>query len=158
MGRVRGLEARTRKQVTHERTTSLMRGPTTNLPPRARTPRRSTSMGYDLRITRSTDWTENHGLEIASTEWLSLVQADPELTPDPANGPFAAAWSSAWFDWFEGNVFTTDPDHATVAKMLRIATSLEAVVQGDSGEFYENARQWSDRLRAEASRSTRDDA
>ncbi len=99
-------------------------------------------MGYDLRITRSTDWTRNAGHEIDSSEWLALVRDDPELTLDPSNGPYAVRWASTWFDWFEGNVFTTDPDRATVAKMLKIAELLMGVVQGDDGEFYESARQW----------------
>jgi len=99
-------------------------------------------MGYDLRITRSTDWTSNAGHEIDSSEWLALVRDDAELTPDPSNGPYAVRWTSTWFDWFEGNVFTTDPDRATVAKLLQIAGMLDGVVQGDDGEFYESARQW----------------
>ncbi len=99
-------------------------------------------MGYDLRITRSTDWTRNAGQEIDTSEWLALVRDDPELTLDPSNGPYAVSWSSNWFDWFEGNVLTTDPDRPTVAKMLKIAELLAGVVQGDDGEFYESARQW----------------
>ena len=49
----------------------------------------------------------------------------------------------------EGNVFTTDPDHATVKKMLDIARGLSATIQGDGGEFYDSANQWS-RSRSEA--------
>ena len=99
-------------------------------------------MGYDLRITRSTDWTRNVGHEIDSSEWLALVRDDPELTLSPPDGPYAVRWSSTWFDWFEGNVLTTDPDRSTVTKMLQIAELLAGVVQGDDGEFYESARQW----------------
>ena len=99
-------------------------------------------MGYDLHITRSTDWNHNTGHEIDSPEWLALVRDDPELNLDPSNGPNAVRWSSTWFDWFEGNVFTTDPDRGAVAKMLQIAELLAGVVQGDNGEFYESARQW----------------
>ncbi len=99
-------------------------------------------MGYDLHTTRATDWTQNRGHEIDSSEWLALVRDDPELTPDPSYGPHAVRWTSAWFDWYEGNVFTTDPTRATVTKMLQIAETLSGVVQGDDGEFYESARQW----------------
>ena len=99
-------------------------------------------MGYDLRITRSTDWTRNAGHEIDSSEWLACVRDDPELIPDPTNGPYAVSWSSTWFDWYEGNVFTTNPDRATVTKMLKIASALGGVVQGDDGELYESPRQW----------------
>jgi len=101
-------------------------------------------MGYDLRITRAVDWSANRGLEISIEEWLALVAADPELNLDPSQGPCAVRLSGThWLDWFEGNVFTTDPDHATVAKMLAIAQSLSAAVQGDDGEFYDSASQWS---------------
>lgn len=100
-------------------------------------------MGYDLRITRSTDWAENTDSEIPSEEWLAMVDADPDLQPDPDGGPFAARFSSrAWFDWYEGNVLTTDPDRRTVAKMLELAQRLSGVVQGDDGEFYESERDW----------------
>jgi hypothetical protein len=100
-------------------------------------------MGYDLRITRAIDWTENAGHEIAPEEWLALARADAELNADPALGPLAVRYkASAWFDWFEGNVLTTDPDRPTVAKMLAIARELGAIVQGDDGEIYESPQQW----------------
>ena len=100
-------------------------------------------MGYDLRITRAVDWTANQGLEISPREWLEIVDADPDLVRDPANGPYAVRFGGTrWLDWYEGNVFTTDPDHAAVRKMLSIAEGLAAAVQGDEGEFYESASQW----------------
>lgn len=101
------------------------------------------AMGYDLHITRAMDWTDNTGQLIDESEWLELAAADQDLTADPANGPFAVRFRrSAWFDWFEGNVFTTDPDRATVQKMLLLAHQLSAIVQGDGGEIYESAQQW----------------
>ena len=103
-------------------------------------------MGYDIRITRSVDWADNRGVEISSHEWLALVGSDPELTLDPTNGPLAVRFgATGWLDWFEGNVFTTDPEHATVKKMLAIAHQLSGTVQGDDGEFYDSATQWSRR-------------
>lgn len=105
---------------------------------------RLTPMGYDLHITRAVDWSTNRGLEISTDEWLAVIDADPELTTDPANGPFAASFGGdRWFDWYEGNVFTTDPDHATVQKMFGIADRLSGAIQGDDGEFYDSAHQWS---------------
>jgi hypothetical protein len=100
-------------------------------------------MGYDLHITRAIDWTDNTGLEITPEEWLRTAKADAELDSDPGHGPYAVRYrAKAWFDWFEGNVFTTDPDRPTVAKMLAIARSLDGIVQGDDGEIYENPQQW----------------
>ncbi len=101
-------------------------------------------MGYDLRITRALDWAANKGHEITADEWLAIVAADGDLTADPESGPFAARFAGGrWLDWYEGNVFTTDPDHATVVKMFGIAERLDAAIQGDDGEFYDSANGWS---------------
>lgn len=100
-------------------------------------------MGYDLRITRAIDWDRNQGCEIRMREWYAIIEADPELLADPANGPCAVRFGErSWFDWFEGNVFTTDPDLAAVTKMIAIAGALGATVQGDDGEFYDSSHDW----------------
>ena len=106
-------------------------------------------MGYDVHITRAARWNENAGREIASDEWLALVDEDDELTLDPPNGPYAALWKAArasagsgWFDWHDGNVYTTNPSRGAVAKMLAIAERLSALVQGDDGEVYDSERDW----------------
>lgn len=101
-------------------------------------------MGYDLRITRALDWSANTGHEIPVREWLDVIEQDDQLTADPASGPFAARYrGDGWFDWYDGNVFTTDPDHATVVKMFGIAERLSGAIQGDAGEFYDCASAWS---------------
>lgn len=100
-------------------------------------------MGYDLRITRALDWEANKGHEISIEEWLRVIAEDPDLSADRSSGALAARFgSNGWFDWFEGNIFTTDPDHATVKKMLALAQRLSATVQGDDGEFYDSPNQW----------------
>ncbi len=105
-------------------------------------------MGYDVHITRSDDWTRNAAHSIDSEEWLTVVDADPELRLDPDHGPFAALWSgrggrdAGWFDWYDGNVFTTNPTRAAVGKMISLAERLSALVQGDEGEVYDTARDW----------------
>lgn len=108
-------------------------------------------MGYDLHVTRATDWSANVGREISVEEWIALVEADPELKPDPEHGPYAVSWEhprrqgSGWFDWSDGNVYTTDPDRATVRKMLTIAERLIALVQGDDGVVFDSLEDWTDR-------------
>ena len=103
-------------------------------------------MGYDLHITRAEHWSENKGREITLEEWLSLIAADPELKPDPDNGIEVALWSGPsryaepWFEWWEGNISTKNPDRAMVAKMLQMAKTLNAHVQGDDGEIYDSLR------------------
>ena len=100
-------------------------------------------MGYDLHITRALDWTQNVGREISAAEWLALVASDRELVADPSMSPLAVCYGAkAWFDWFEGNVFTSDPDRATVEKMFEIASRLNGIVQGDDFEIYETPLQW----------------
>ncbi len=105
-------------------------------------------MGYDLHLTRAASWKENAGCEIGSSEWLEVATGDPELSLDPVHGPYAVTWSSkrgghtGWFDWSEGNVYTTDPSRECVRKILALAATLKALVQGDDGEVYESEREW----------------
>ena len=98
-------------------------------------------MGYDLHITRRTDWSMT-GNDVTVPEWLAYVARDPELSLWPENGPYMARWSGkskhsdAWLDWFKGNVYTKNPDQALIEKMIHIAHELGATVQGDDGETY----------------------
>ena len=99
-------------------------------------------MGYDVHITRAENWCENEGHEISLAEWQALVDHDPELRPDPENGPCYAIWgahpgnSDAWLRWDEGNISTKYPDEPLLAKMIQIAGALGVRVQGDEGEEY----------------------
>ncbi len=99
-------------------------------------------MGYDLHITRADFWAENDGNEISADEWLRFVEQDPDLRVDEANGALFAVMERSsgdhppWFDWSGGNVYTKNPDRRTLAKMLQIAGTLGATVQGDDGETY----------------------
>jgi hypothetical protein len=101
-------------------------------------------MGYDLHITRAEDWSDPHGAHIALEEWLAVATADRELVAIPENGDaFFGLGSGAddaagWFDWSQGNVYTKNPDEHVLAKMLTLASSLAARVQGDDGEFYDS--------------------
>ena len=99
-------------------------------------------MGYDLHITRRNDWSAT-GNDITATEWLAYVKRDPELSLWPENGAHMARWSGKsehsdpWLDWFEGNIYTKNPDKAFIQKMVHIADVLGAKVQGDDGEIYQ---------------------
>jgi hypothetical protein len=99
-------------------------------------------MGYDLHITRAANWSENEEAPITLDEWLVLVDADPELSLTPANGPYFADWrgpsglAEPWLDWDAGNIYTKNPDSALLRKMAAIAALLGAHVQGDDGELY----------------------
>lgn len=99
-------------------------------------------MGYDLHITRAPDWANNVGLEIRSSEWMAVVREDPDLIEDPFHGPCSVVWKGpaegerGWFDWSDGNIYTTDASRDVLLKMLQIADQLHARVQGDDGESY----------------------
>lgn len=100
-------------------------------------------MGYDLHITRAENWFENEGFQIAREEWDVYVKSDAELEIDNENEG-SVNWNSAlyekdyapWYNWFEGNISTKNPEDAVIVKMFKIAVALNARVQGDDGEFY----------------------
>ncbi len=102
-------------------------------------------MGYDFHITRAENWAENEGLEIEPSEWHDVIERDPELRLAGYNGPHFAIWEGqseddeAWLDWCDGNLTTKNPDDALLHKMLQIAGTLGAMVQGDDGETYTEA-------------------
>jgi hypothetical protein len=100
-------------------------------------------LGYDLHITRAEEWVESEESPITPDEWLAVASNDPDLFAMPENGETFFAFGErenphAWFDWFEGNVFTKNPNRATLEKMLQLARNLNARVQGDDGELYES--------------------
>jgi hypothetical protein len=100
-------------------------------------------MGYDVHITRAEYWVDNQGAEISTKEWLNLIQNDPELSPTLESGEYFVVWHGTtqypetWFDWSDGNIYTKNPDKATLRKMLQIAQKLNAKIQGDEGEIYD---------------------
>jgi len=101
------------------------------------------SMGYDIHITRATDWADRApDREIGADEWLAYISSDPSLTLDPTNGHHFAVWSGesshgeAWFDWSDGQIYTKNPDPPVIAKAVAIAYTLGGRVQGDDGETY----------------------
>ena len=100
-------------------------------------------MGYDLHITRRKDWSES-GRDIGAEEWLAYAKKDPELSLSPEDGPYFVRWSGKskypdpWLDWFDGNIYTKNPDEALIDKMVAIAREFHARVQGDDGEVYQS--------------------
>jgi hypothetical protein len=99
-------------------------------------------MGYDLHITRAIWHFRNDGHWITADEWLQYVDQDPELRLAGYNGEYFALWSGKskypdpWLDWFNGNIYSKNPDDAIVDKMVAIAKAFGAKVQGDDGEVY----------------------
>ncbi len=98
-------------------------------------------MGYDLHITRAEHWS-NADNQISAREWLELVKEDPELIPSPEHGEYFVIWRGTsyypetWFNWQDGNVYTKNPDKATLLKLYQMAQKLNAQLQGDDGETW----------------------
>jgi hypothetical protein len=102
-------------------------------------------MGYDLHISRAEDWSDNADAPITLGEWTAIATADADLVLDRENGEgfylvrgLREDGGDAWFDWFDGDVFTKNPDRATLAKMLELADRIDGKVQGDDGELYDS--------------------
>src|SRR4051812_32860917 len=112
-------------------------------------------MGYDVHITRKAQWSDETGPHITEKEWRAYVATDPEMVitgvAEYANPqgetirvtqPLMTEWRSQpghspiWFSYYEGNLSVKNPDYKCIAKMLQIAKSLHAQVQGDEGEIY----------------------
>ena len=64
---------------------------------------------------------------------------------DRGGGGRGGFGGGGWFDWYQGSIFTTNPDQATVSKLLEFASHFGARVQGDGGELYQNAAEWTPR-------------
>ena len=79
-------------------------------------------MGYDVHVTRAKHWSSTAGHEISAAEWQEVVTWDPDLNLDKSHGTHAVVWvdnegtKRGWFDWYDGAVYTTDPDAAAVEK------------------------------------------
>lgn len=123
--------------------------------PQDRCQQAANCMSYDLHITRRRDWSKP-GKEISVEEWLAYVEKDTDLVLWAANGPHMAKWSGqpeypdAWLDWFQGNIYTKNPNAALIDKMVQIADALGARVQGDDGEIYRNGHDAPDYPKASA--------
>ncbi len=97
-------------------------------------------MGYDVHITRKQDWADTEGPCISEDEWGDCVDADPELSWDKDGNLHDAKWNDKdqtpfWFH--EGDIYTKNPSPVVLKKMFAVATVLNAVVQGDDGELYD---------------------
>ncbi|MDO9376995.1 MAG: hypothetical protein Q7T76_21390, partial [Ferruginibacter sp.] len=97
--------------------------------------------------------------KISRKEWLAYIHSDEEL--ELTNGyeskipgientfqniPGFCNWSGhsimkgdsqPWFDYRDGYISAKNPDDEVIRKMINIAETLNAKVQGDDGEFYD---------------------
>ena len=112
-------------------------------------------MGYDLHITRKSEWVDKAGPEISLEEWESYAESDSMLSVEGhvvwnidgrvvrarvfvVREPESHDKIAAALSWYRGNVSAKNPSPAGVARMASIAARLNARVQGDDGEFYDD--------------------
>lgn len=119
-------------------------------------------MGYNLYITRKSDWIDEESSEdISLTGWVDYVNKDDEMQLGqfaetlPIDGQKIkieneglSIWTKyskngingnfAWFTYIDGQIVVKNPDKEIVNKMIDIASTLGAKVQGDDGELYES--------------------
>lgn len=112
-------------------------------------------MSYELHITRRKNWFDQENISIDFEEWQSFVASESELqivgfaeTTLPDGNILSlerkglTKWTghpnlqTAWLIWRNGNISCKNPDAFLLAKMIQIASRLQARVQGDEGEFY----------------------
>lgn len=111
-------------------------------------------MGYDLHVIRGEEWSER--VEIPAEDWRVAVDDADDLrmtgfvevtTPAGATlrceNPGLAEWSghpsgkAVPFSFNRGQVVVKNPDPSTIARLLELAATLDARVQGDDGKFYD---------------------
>src|SRR5260370_1991145 len=102
-------------------------------------------MGYDLHITRKSEWNHDNGPIISAEEWRKVVSSDSDLKVDQEDAPgtggteiISASFRAEFgvFNWENGEIWTKNPEQETVKKAVQIANCLAAQAQGDDGEVY----------------------
>ena len=106
-------------------------------------------MGYDVHISRKDEWFSDEGNEISLDEWKQYVESDPDMRLDnfaEAKTPegvlrVESEGLSVWVGYSgheaDGNIKVKNPDEEILKKMFSIAQSLDAKVQGDECEIYD---------------------
>lgn len=109
-------------------------------------------MGYDVYITRASDWLDRETFPIPEKEWMIVVQSDPSLQISKEDyfdrttkeGNIERLRPVCWkqhpdsvpFWYMDGAIEVKSPDDSTIQKMIEIAKKLNARVIGEDGEEY----------------------
>ena len=115
-------------------------------------------MGYELHIVRQNNWDdEEEESNISLEEWLQYIATDKELELTNGYEDILKNWQDSlgfcewtehpqsdvgtvpWFSFDYGSITGKYPDDYTIMKMIQIAAALNAKVQGDDGEYYDNS-------------------
>jgi hypothetical protein len=116
-------------------------------------------MGYEIHITRKTEWFDKDGPNISLEDWKAYISSDPDMRLDgyaeaiTGNGDVLrveneglAVWTAysghgvngnkAWLYPGSGGIIAKNPDEEILRKLFEIAQALGARVVGDDGEEY----------------------
>jgi hypothetical protein len=113
-------------------------------------------MGYDVHITKASEWSESVKSPITEEQWRAAVLADGELKMDgtvsatnpktqeavQVSNPLMASWvdpktkNKHYFYYSRGKITVKNPPDIAINKMTSVASKLGANVQGDEGELY----------------------
>lgn len=116
-------------------------------------------MGYEVHISRKTEWFDDEGPSISLSEWVAYIATDPDMRLDGyaeaavggggvlrVEDEGLAVWTRysrhgvnggmAWFYPGAGGIVVKNPDVEILKKMSEIAQALAARVVGDEGEEY----------------------
>lgn len=106
-------------------------------------------MGYNIQIVRKKDYDNfEEESDITLLEWQRYLLTDPDLKLsktffglDDTPGEGFVIWEkgseeNAWLDFYKGQIYSKNPSESTIRKMMSIAEKLNAKVQGDDGEIY----------------------
>jgi hypothetical protein len=105
-------------------------------------------MGYELHITRATDWLDSASNPISQQEWEAFTHSVPGLRPegwidysDLGRQPIFS-WTCddgtvVSLCWRHGEVRVAGASDAATRSLARLAESLNANLLGDDGERYD---------------------
>jgi hypothetical protein len=102
-------------------------------------------LGYEVHITRAESWLDSESRPIELAEWIAFAEAAPDLTPDRQSRAGEAAFRlrvdgiETWLAWRAGEIYSKNPPRPVRARMYRVARALDARVQGDEGELYDES-------------------
>ncbi|NUS44620.1 MAG: hypothetical protein HOQ24_13155 [Mycobacteriaceae bacterium] len=101
-------------------------------------------MGYDLHITRASDWFDSLESPITRAEWTAVavelrLAVNGQAGDDPLYEVVASDGSVIPVQWIKGRVVAYGSPHSDGAAraLARLATRLNARLIGDDGEQYD---------------------
>jgi hypothetical protein len=100
-------------------------------------------LGYEVHITRAESWLDRESRPIELAEWVAYAEAALDLSRHGPNSAGEEAFrlrvdgTETWLAWRAGEIYSKNPPRPVRARMHRVARALDARVQGDEGELYD---------------------